>query len=144
MEKKPLIYLIYDDLVDAVRGIGDKVFLDRPKNTPEELQSFVVVNIPTEIRSRLKGKIDVSSECYGSYSIFCKAKSDRTLNIGIQSTLTQKVLDVFPINGVHVTATNPTLLMQGEDGFGFQVTQITFKLRTKLNARDIKPIKVEL
>lgn len=144
MEKKPLIYLIYDDLVDAVRGIGDKVFLDRPKNTPEELQSFVVVNIPTEIRSRLKGKIDVSSECYGSYSIFCKAKSDRTLNIGIQSTLAQQVLDVFPINGVHVTATNPTLLMQGEDGFGFQVTQITFKLRTKLNARDIKPIKVEL
>lgn len=144
MEKKPLIYLIYDDLVDAVRGIGDKVFLDRPKNTPEELQSFVVVNIPTEIRSRLKGKFDVSSECYGSYSIFCKAKSDRTLNIGIQSTLVQKVLDVFPINGVHVTATNPTLLMQGEDGFGFQVTQITFKLRTKLNARDIKPIEVEL
>ena len=138
MDKKPLIYLIYDDLVAAVKGIGDKVFLDRPKNTPDELQSFIVVNIPTEIRSRLKGTFDVSSECYGSYSIFCKAKSDRTPNIGIQSSLTQQVLDLFPINGIHVSATVPTVLMQGEDGFGFQVTQITFKLRTKLNARDIK------
>ena len=70
--------------------------------------------------------------------MFCKAKTDRTLNIGAQSDLTQKVLDVFPINGKHVTATKPTVLMQGEDGYGYQVTQITFKLRTKLNAREIE------
>ena len=138
MAGKPLIYLVYSDLVEAVKGIGKKTFLDRPKDTKEELANFIVIDIPTEIRGLVKGNADVTSECYGTYSVFCKAKTDRTLNIGVQSDLTQKVLDVFPINGKHVTATKPTVLMQGEDGYGYQVTQITFKLRTKLNARDIE------
>lgn len=138
MAGKPLIYLVYSDLVEAVKGIGKKTFLDRPKDTKEELANFIVIDIPTEIRGLVKGNADVTSECYGTYSVFCKAKTDRTLNIGAQSDLTQKVLDVFPINGKHVTATKPTVLMQGEDGYGYQVTQITFKLRTKLNARDIE------
>ena len=138
MAGKPLIYLVYSDLVEAVKGIGKKTFLDRPKDTSEELANFIVIDIPTEIRGLVKGNADVTSECYGTYSVFCKAKTDRTLNIGAQSDLTQKVLDVFPINGKHVTATKPTVLMQGEDGYGYQVTQITFKLRTKLNARDIE------
>lgn len=138
MAGKPLIYLVYSDLVEAVKGIGKKTFLDRPKDTKEELANFIVIDIPTEIRGLVKGNADVTSECYGTYSVFCKAKTDRTLNIGAQSDLTQKVLDVFPINGKHVTATKPTVLMQGEDGYGYQVTQITFKLRTKLNARENK------
>lgn len=137
MAGKPLIYLVYSDLVDAVKGIGKKIFLDRPKNSSEELSSFIVIDIPTELSRRFKGDADVMSECYGTYSVFCKAKTDSTLNIVAQSELIQKVLDVFPINGSHVTAANPTVLMQGEDGYGYQVTQITFKLRTKLNARDI-------
>ena len=137
MTGKPLIYLIYDDLVEAVNGIGKKTFLDRPKNTSEELSDFIVIYLPTELRGRLKGNADVTSDCYGTFSVYCKAKTDRTLNIGVQSALTQKVLDVFPINGKHLTASRPTVLMQGEDGYGYQVTQISFKLRTKLNARKI-------
>lgn len=135
MTGKPLIYLVYGDLVEAVSGIGKKTFLDRPKRTEEELANFVVVDIPTEVRGRLKGGADVTSDCYGTYTVFCKAKTDRTLNIGAQSELVQRVLDLFPINGKHVTATRPTLLMQGEDGYGYQVTQVTFRIRTKLNAR---------
>ena len=138
MTGKPLLFLVYEDLVDAIKGIGKKTFLDRPKNTSEELTNFIVVDIPTEIRGRAKGNADFTSECYGTFSVFCKAKTDRTLNINAQSDLTQKVLDIFPINGKHVTATKPTILMQGEDGYGYQVTQITFNLRTKLNAREIE------
>lgn len=135
MTGRPLIYLVYSDLVEAVDGIGKKTFLDRPKLTSEELANFIVVDIPTEMRGRMKGDLDVTSDCYGAYTVFCKAKTDRTLNIGSQSDLVQKVLDLFPINGKHVTATRPAVLMQGEDGYGYQVTQITFRLRTKLNAR---------
>lgn len=137
MTRRPLIYLVYEDLVEAVKGIGKKTFLDRPKETSEELTNFIVVDLPTELRGSVKGNIDVTSKCFGTFSVFCKAKTDRTLNIGAQSELIQKVLDVFPVNGKHVTASNPTVLMQGEDGYGFQVTQITFKLRTKFNSRDI-------
>ena len=95
------------------------------------------MNLPTELRGMVKGSFDVLADCYGTYSVFCKAKTDSTINIGMQSDLVQKVLDLFPINGQHITATNPTVLMQGDDGYGYQVTQISFALRTKLNARNI-------
>ena len=134
--KKPLIYLIYDDLVSAVNGIGKKTFLDRPKSGSEELANFIVIDLPTELRGMVKGSFDVLADCYGTFYVFCKAKTDATINIGAQSTLIQKVLDVFPINGKHIVATNPSLLMRSEDGYGYQVTQISFALRTKLNARN--------
>lgn len=136
--KKPLIYLIYNDLVNAVKGIGKKTFLDRPNSGTDELVNFIVVDIPTEISGLLKGKVEVLANCYASYDIFCKAKTDATLNIGAQSELAQKVLDLFPINGKHIVASKPKILMQGEDGYGYQVTKITFSLRTKFNARNIE------
>ncbi len=134
--KKPLIYLIYSDLVDAVKGIGKKTYLDRPKSGTEELTNFIVINLPTELRGMVKGSFEFLSDCYGTFSVFCKAKTDATVNIVAQSDLVQKVLDVFPINGKHITATDPMVLMQGDDGYGYQVTQISFSLRTKLNARN--------
>lgn len=132
--KKTLVYHIYNDLVSAVKGIANKTFLGRPEPIGSDVDSFIVIDIPTSITGRIKGKIGVMADCYGTFSVFCKAKSDRTLNIGKQSELTQNVLDVFPINGEHITATEPKLLMQGAEDTGFyQVTQITFKIRTKFN-----------
>ena len=72
-----------------------------------------------------------------TFSVFCKSKTDRTLNIVSQSELIQKVLDVFPVNGKSVTASNPRVLMQGFDETGYQVTSISFKLRTKKEARSL-------
>jgi hypothetical protein len=132
---KSLLYLIYEDLVKAVKGIGVKTFLDRPKNGQSDLANFVVINIPTEIRGRVKGKISVMANSYGTFSVYCKAKTDSTLNVNAQGSLVDLVLDLFPINGEHITATEPRFLMQGEDGYGYQVTQITFKLRTKFNIK---------
>lgn len=137
MANNSLIYLIFKDLVSAVHGIGKKTFLDRPKTVAKEVTDFVVVNIPTELRGRVKGKLDFSADCYGSISVFCKAKTDSTPNIDIESELVQRVIDLFPINGPHITASDPRALMQGKDGYGYHVTEITFKLRTKLNARKI-------
>jgi hypothetical protein len=136
MAKKALIYLIYDDLVSAVKGIASKTSLGRPEPIGSDVARLIVIDIPTEIRSRIKGSYDMSVDCYATFDIFCKSKSDRTLNIGSQSNLTQKVLDVFPINGKAVIASNPTVLLKGFDDTGYQVTSISFKLRTKLNARE--------
>ena len=136
--KKPLIYLIYSDLVGAVNGIGKKTYLDRPKSDYEKLQNFIVVDIPTAISGSIAGSFETMANSYGTYHVFCKSKDDATLNIGAQSELVQKILDKFPINGTYCSATKPTVLMQGEDGYGYHVTTITFKLRTKYNARNIQ------
>ncbi len=136
MADKPLIFNIYGDLVAAVTGICERVFLDRPKTTTKPYESFIVVDLPTEIRSRVKGNKGVMVECYATYTIFRKANADNTLNIFDQSEDIQNVLDVFPINGKYVSAADPKVLMQGDDGYGYQSTMITFKLRTKFNANN--------
>lgn len=136
--KKALVYIIYDDLANAVEGLAKKTFLDRPNTTSKELTDFIVIDLPTELSALVKGSSDFSVNCYGLFSVFCKSKSDGTLNIGAQSKLAQSVMDKFPINGKYITATNPTIMMKGKDGNGFQVTEISFRLRTRFNARDIK------
>ena len=132
----PLIYLIYKDLEDAVTGIGKKTFFGRPEPVGSDVDYFVTIDIPTEIRSRIKGSYDMSVDCYATYSIYCKAKTDRTLELPAQSVLTQKVLDVFPINGKSIVASKPKVQMQGYDETGYQVTAISFRLRTRLNSRE--------
>lgn len=132
--KKPLIYLIYDDLSNAVKGIGKKTFFGRPEPVGLDIANFIAIDIPTEIRSRIAGSFDMSVDCYATFDVYCKAKNDRTLNVGAQTDLVQKVLDVFPINGKCVTASKPNVLMQGFDETGYQVTEISFRIRTKHNS----------
>lgn len=126
-----MIYRIYNDLVAALKPLGKKVFLDRPKTLAREQHDFIVVSVATGVHSMIKGGINVYSDCYGTFTVFCKAKSDGTLNIGAQSELVQQVIDLFPIVGASISAVNPTILMQGEDGYGFHATQITFRIRYK-------------
>ena len=132
---KPLLTLIYDDLSSAVKGIADKLSFGRPEPVGSNVANFISIEIPTEIRSRIKGSYDMSVDCYATFNVYVKSKTDRTLNINSQSDITQKVLDVFPINGKCIVGSKPTLLMQGFDETGYQVTQISFRLRTKFNAR---------
>ena len=133
-EKKSIVYLIYNDLSAAVKGVARKIFFGRPEPVGSDVANFIAIDIPTEIRSRIAGSFDMSVDCYATFDVYCKAKTDRTLNIGAQSDLVQKVMDVFPINGKCVTAASPTILMQGYDETGYQVTKISFKLRTKFNS----------
>jgi len=125
------LYYMYDDLVKAIKEIGPKVFLGRPKECPSELDTFIVVDIPTRMRNLWAGNFDRMPFCYGTYTVFCKAKKDCTLNVGVQTDLVQKVLDKFPLSGEHIAATRPNVLMDGEDGYGYQATVITFTIRGK-------------
>lgn len=136
MESKALTYLIIEDLVKAVDGIGKKTFLSRPKVTAKELTSFLVVSLTSRLYPAIAGNADVKLTTYGTISVFCKAKTDGTPNIGSQTDMVQSVMDLFPINGTHITAYKPTILMRGEDGYGYHETQIIFKIRTKFNARN--------
>ena len=131
MSKKAFLYRIFDDIVSAAKKTGKPVFLERPKTLKSETTQFVVVSLPAQVYGLVKGGLDFRSGSNGLISVFCKAKTDGTMNVNAQSSLVQQVLDLFPIVGDTVEASNPAILMQGADGFGYQVTQITFKLRTK-------------
>jgi len=130
MANNTFLYKIYNDLVSAVEKTGKPVYLERPKSLKSEVAQFVVITLPAQIYGMVKGGLDFRSGSNGLISVFCKAKTDGTMNVNAQSNLVQQVLDLFPIVGDIVEASNPAILMQGADGYGYQVTQITFKLRT--------------
>ena len=66
-----MIYQIYNDLVAALKPLGKKVFLDRPKTLASEQHDFIVVKVATSIRSMVKGGINVYTDCYGTFTVFC-------------------------------------------------------------------------
>lgn len=131
MANNSFLFKIYDDIVNALKKTGKPVFLDRPKILSSETTQFVVISLPAQIYGMAKGGLDFRSGSNGLISVFCKAKTDGTMNVNAQSILTQSVLDLFPIAGDAVEASNPAILVQGNDGYGYQVTQISFKLRIK-------------
>ena len=130
MENDTFLYKVFNDLVNAAEKTGKPVYLERPKSLKSEVTQFVVVSLPAQIYGMVKGGLDFRSASNGLISVFCKAKTDGTMNVNAQSNLVQQVLGLFPIVGDAVEASNPAILMQGSDGYGYQVTQITFKLRT--------------
>lgn len=130
MANDTFLYKVFNDLVNAAKKTGKPVYLERPKSLKSEVTQFVVVSLPAQIYGMVKGGLGFRSGSNGLISVFCKAKTDGTMNVNAQSNLVQQVLDLFPIVGDAVEASNPAILMQGSDGYGYQVTQITFKLRT--------------
>lgn len=131
MANDTFLYKIFNDLVNAAQKTGKPVYIERPKSIGSEVAQFVVITLPAQIYGMVKGGLGFRSGSNGLISVFCKAKTDGTMNVNAQSNLVQQVLDLFPITGDVVEASNPAILMQGNDGYGYQVTQISFKLRTK-------------
>jgi len=131
-KKRTPLYLIYDDLCQPMKEVAEKVSLGRrPKQTKTELKTFLVINLASRLRNLIAGDLTNMPQCYGTITVFCKAKDDGTLNIESQSDVVDAVIKKFPISGEHIAATRPQIMMEGEDGYGYQVTQISFTIRGK-------------
>lgn len=132
-ENKPLVYRIFADLTSAVSGIADKVTLGRPKTLADAVNTFISVELPTELQGVFAGNPEMSLETFGVFNIYVKAKTDGTMNVGTQTAISEKVKKLFPIKGNVLVATRPEEHYMGFDGFGFHVTQVMFKIRTLIN-----------
>ena len=136
MANKPLTYRIFGDLTNAV-GSFSPVYLGRPKTTDNPESYFIVVTLPTDINDIAAGNTGFSLKTYGYYDIYVKAKTDSTMNVNSQTTLTAKVEALFPIKGEVMVASKPTLRFLGYDGYGFHVTRIMFDIRTFININNL-------
>ena len=141
MEKKSTLYNIYNDLVSAVKPIvGAKyVFLkDRPKtndgNVP--MDKFIVVDLPLRIDDYVIGNKKTYLTTSAVFYLFTQARKNDTLDINAMGGLVDSIVDLFPISGTYVVASNPVVRMTGSDGMGFQVTTVTFDLHCKWRAFD--------
>lgn len=131
-QQNNFLYNFYNDLTEALKSIGVKMFLGRrPKTSKEELNAFLVIKLNTRMHNIIAGGIDRMPHCYGTIHVFYKAKDDGTLNVQGHTELVDKVIKCFPIAGKHLAGTRPEILMDGEDGYGYQVTIISFSIRGK-------------
>ena len=132
---KSTMYNIFNTLVTAAKTTGvANIFLSNRPDVTKEMTEFVVIDLPTEQYRAVKGNDDFIVRTEGVFYIGMKAKSDNTPNIGKQTALVQKFLDLFPITDDRIVATEPTVLLKGSDKSGFQLTTITFHIRTKINS----------
>lgn len=135
---KPTMYNIFNSLVTAAKTTDvANIFLSNRPDVTKEMTEFVVIDLPTEQYRSVKGNDDFVVRTDGVFYIGMRAKSDNTPNIGKQTALVQKFLDLFPIKDDHIVATEPTVLLKGSDKSGFQITTISFNIRTKINSYKI-------
>lgn len=129
---------IYYDLGNAVKGICDVVIArNRPNTVDKRYDSFIVVSLPYAIRNN-----EISDDgSYNDYSttvqisIYTRNRVSSSLgnctDLDTMDEKLERVLSVFPIRTPRIIVTKPKVILQTDDGDGFDITMIQGRLRTR-------------
>lgn len=129
---------IYYDLGNAVKGICDVVIArNRPNTVDKRYDSFIVVSLPYTIRNN-----EISDDgSYNDYSttvqisIYTRNRVSSSLgnctDLDAMDEKLERVLSVFPIRTPRIIVTKPKVILQTDDGDGFDITMIQGRLRTR-------------
>lgn len=120
-------------MTTAVKGIADKVSLGRPKTIADSVNTIISVELPATLEGRYAGLRDMSIETIGTFKVFVRSKPDGTMNVNSLTSISDKLMKLFPIKGEVSISTKPSEHFLGFDGYGFHVSQIMFDLRTLIN-----------
>lgn len=127
-------YQMFNSVVNMLKDCKVKTYLsERPKEAGKA-ESFAVVDFPVSVRRPFVGNDDFRYRTQGVIYIFSRSKNDGTPNIDKQTSLVRKVFEKFPHKDDVCECVNPTVLLRGADEYGFQVTTITFTVRTRINS----------
>ena len=129
---------IYYDLGNAVKGICDVVIpRNRPNTVDKRYDSLIVVSLPYAIRNN-----EISDDgSYNDYSttvqrsIYTRNRVSSSLgnctDLDAMDEKLERVLSVFPIRTPRIIVTKPKVILQTDDGDGFDITMIQGRLRTR-------------
>lgn len=134
MAKRSALYRIYEDLVTALKGVIETkyIFTDRPGISDDSpMKKFAVIDLPVSISDYVIGHRKTMLTTSGVLYLFTAETKVGTLDVNLAGDFVDSVVDLFPISGKTIVAVNPTVLMRGSDKQGFQVTTISFDLRSK-------------
>lgn len=134
MAEKSTIAKMYDDLVNALDGVVERKFIfpggrpDIKEADLEQMKKYIVIELPVQISDMAVGNKKFHLTTTGVFYLLSVAKKNKTFNVNMLSDFTEEVTDTFPIRGSYITATNPVVLMNGMDEFGYQVVTVTFDI----------------
>jgi len=129
---------IYQSMYNAVLGIADAVYLqERPKSTDSPINSYIIVELPLNLRS---GVLDTGNSDYNDYKSTCRitlfvrnrtrAGNINEIDVNSVDAKIKSILSVFPIVDNNVQITSPSVLLSGDDESGFHYVFIQATLRT--------------
>lgn len=129
---------IYQSMYNAVSGIADAVYLqERPKSTDSLINSYIIVELPINLRS---GVLDTGNSDYNDYKSTCRitlfvrnrtrAGNINEIDVNSVDAKIKSILSVFPIVDNNVQITSPSVLLSGDDESGFHYVFIQATLRT--------------
>ena len=134
MAEKTTIAKMYDDLVNTLEGVVERKFIfpggrpDIKEADLEKMSKYIVVELPVQVSDMAFGKHKFHLTTTGVFYLLSRAKKNKTFNVNTLSDFTENVTDLFPIRGNYITATNPTVIMNGMDEFGYQLVTVTFDI----------------
>lgn len=137
MAGKSTIAKMYNDLVNAIGGIVERKFIfvggrpDIKEADLEKMKKYVVVELPVSIEDAAVGNHKFHLTTTGVFYLISEAKKNRTFNINGLSDFSEAVTDLFPIRGEYIVASNPSVIIQGMDEFGYQIVTVSFDVHNK-------------
>ena len=129
---------LYYGIARSVNGICDKTYYkNRPKSVDERLNSYMVITLPSGIYNKemdYKGSYNYYTTSVHLYIYVRQSASSRNMNApdikGIDGKVSD-VMKVFPIDDDHIHVSHPEIVIQADDGSGFDVVCIHADLTTK-------------
>ena len=136
------LFRIFDDLTATMKTVVQPQYIflknrpDTNESSDKKMSKFAVVDLPSNIEDAVIGNKKTLLNTYGVFYLFVKARNNDTLDVNDMGDFVDNVHKLFPIKGKCCTAANPTVMLRGSDGHGYQVVSITFDLQTKWKVFD--------
>lgn len=129
---------IYNDIGKAMAGVCDKIYAkNRPKAVDEKIGSYIVVRLPSGIYNEEIG-VDGAYNDYTTIlqiEVYVRNVTSRQMPNGFalqkMSDKIDMVLKRFPVSGEHLSAIRPMVVVQADDGDGYDAAIIQARLRTR-------------
>lgn len=124
------------DALQSLYGLGklisDYVFTgNRPQATPEQMNEFVVVSIPSRLESSTYGGGYGVTSGYCNIEVYVKLKKSGMEDVSKMDEMLGDLLDIMPYNDDIVQISRPQVMLRGNDGLGFSAALVRTELLIK-------------
>lgn len=124
------------DALQSLYGLGklisDYVFTgDRPQATPEQMEDFVVVSIPTRMESSTYGGGYGATTGYCNIEVYVRLKKSGMEDVSKTDAMLGDLLDILPYSDDTVQLARPQVMLRGNDGLGFSAVLVRAELLIK-------------
>ena len=121
------------EVLQSLYGLGklisDYVFTgNRPQATPEQMDNFVVVSVPSRLASSTYGGGFGVTSGYCNIEIYVKLKKSGMEDVSKMDAMTKELLSIMPYQDEVIRLTRPQVMLKGTDGLGFSAVLVRAEL----------------